>query len=137
MTLLGFEWTSWLHGHRHVLYFADEGPLVSSLDEATDDPAELWKALRGQPALTFAHHSAGGPVATNWAFAPDPVLEPVTEVASVHGSSEALDAPLPDPRAGARQLRARRPRSRLPARLRRERRLPRRSHPGFAQIASP
>jgi hypothetical protein len=93
VTLLGFEWTNWRHGHRHVLYFEDEGPLVSSLDEASDDPAELWRALRGRPALTFAHHSAGGPVATNWAFAPDPVLEPVTEVASVHGSSEALDAP--------------------------------------------
>jgi len=95
VTLLGFEWTNWVHGHRHVLYFEDEGPLLSSLDEATDDPAELWRALRGRPALTFAHHSAGGPVATNWAFAPDPVLEPVTEVASVHGSSEALDAPFP------------------------------------------
>jgi hypothetical protein len=95
VTLLGFEWTNWLHGHRHVLYFEDRGDVVSSLDEATDDPAELWRALRGQPALTFAHHSAGGPVATNWAFAPDPVLEPVTEVVSVHGSSEALDAPLP------------------------------------------
>jgi hypothetical protein len=94
VTLLGFEWTNWVHGHRHVLYFEDEGPLLSSLDEATDDPAELWRALRGRPALTFAHHSAGGPVATNWAFAPDPVLEPVTEVASVHGSSEALDAPV-------------------------------------------
>jgi len=95
VTLLGFEWTSWLHGHRHVLYFEDDGPLVSSLDEATDDPAELWSALRGRPALTFAHHSAGAPVATNWAFAPDPALEPVTEVASVHGSSEAADAPHP------------------------------------------
>jgi hypothetical protein len=93
VTLLGFEWTNWLQGHRHVLYFADRGEVISSLDEATDDPAELWRALRGKPALTFAHHSAGGPVATNWAFAPDPELEPVTEVASVHGSSEALDAP--------------------------------------------
>jgi hypothetical protein len=43
--------------------------------------------------LTFAHHSAGAPIATNWAFAPDPVLEPVTEIVSVHGSSEALDSP--------------------------------------------
>jgi hypothetical protein len=45
VTLLGYEWTSWIHGHRHVLYFEDEGPLLSSLDEATDDPAELWSAL--------------------------------------------------------------------------------------------
>lgn len=94
VTLLGYEWTSWLHGHRHVLWFADAGRIRSSLDEATDDPAELWASLRGEPALTFAHHSAGGPVATNWDFAPDPVLEPVTEIVSVHGSSEAADAPL-------------------------------------------
>lgn len=95
VTLLGFEWTSWIHGHRHVLYFTSEGAVVSSLDEATDEPQELWARLRGQPALTFAHHSAGGPIPTNWDIPPDPVLEPVTEVASVHGSSEALDGPKP------------------------------------------
>ena len=43
--------------------------------------------------MTFAHHSAGGPIATNWAYPPDPVLEPLTEVVSVHGSSEAADSP--------------------------------------------
>jgi len=32
--------------------------------------------LRGKQALTFAHHSAGGPIATNWAIPPDPELEP-------------------------------------------------------------
>jgi hypothetical protein len=32
-------------------------------------------------------------VATNWTYPPDPVLEPVTEVVSVHGSSEAADSP--------------------------------------------
>jgi hypothetical protein len=93
VTLLGYEWTSWIHGHRHVLYFQDDGPVLSSLDEATDDPDELWAALREHEALTFAHHSAGGPIATNWDFAPDPELEPVTEITSVHGSSEALDSP--------------------------------------------
>ena len=94
--LLGFEWTSWIHGHRHVLYFEDKGPLISSLDAT--DPDQLWAALRalagqGIRALTFAHHSAGAPVATNWSFPPDPQFEPVTEVASVHGSSEAWDSP--------------------------------------------
>jgi len=94
VTLLGYEWTSWIYGHRHVLYFADHGTVHSSLDEATDDPRELWAALaEGPPALTFAHHSAGGPIPTHWAIPPDPRFEPVTEVTSVHGSSEALDAP--------------------------------------------
>lgn len=92
-TILGYEWTSWLHGHRHVLAFGGELDVLSSMSEATDTPDELWKALRGRPVLTFAHHSAGAPIATNWAFAPDPVLEPVTEIVSVHGSSEALDSP--------------------------------------------
>lgn len=102
VSVLGYEWTNWVHGHRHVLYFGDEGEVLSSIDERYETPAQLWDALRGKPALTFAHHSAGGPIATNWAFAPDPELEPVTEVASVHGASEAADAPSPiyDPLAG-------------------------------------
>ena len=95
VTVLGFEWTSLLHGHRHVLYFDGDGPVLSSFDDRYQTPQQLWDALRGQPVLTFAHHSAGGPIATNWRYRPDPELEPVTEVASVHGSSEALDAPIP------------------------------------------
>ena len=93
VTVLGYEWTNWIHGHRHVLYFGPEGgEVLSSIDERYETPKQLWDALRGQDVLTFAHHSAGGPIATNWAFAPDPELEPVTEVASVHGASEASDA---------------------------------------------
>ena len=49
--------------------------------------------MRGESVLTFAHHSAGGPIATNWSIPPDPELEPVTEIVSVHGSSEAMDSP--------------------------------------------
>ena len=95
VTIPGYEWTSWLHGHRHVLYFDEEAPIFSAIDFASDRPDELWDALRGRPALTFAHHSAGEPVATNWSFRPDPILEPITEISSVHGMSEAADAPLP------------------------------------------
>jgi hypothetical protein len=93
VTLLGYEWTSWVHGHRHVLYFEDEGRVHSSIDPATDTPGALWRALEGTAAITIAHHTAGGPIATNWAIAPDPRFEPVTEVVSVHGSSEAADSP--------------------------------------------
>ncbi len=93
VTLLGYEWTSWIHGHRHVLYFEDEGEVLSSIDPRYESPLQLWDALRGQRVLTFAHHSAGGPIATNWGIPPDPELEPVTEIASVHGSSESPDTP--------------------------------------------
>jgi hypothetical protein len=95
VVLPGYEWTHWIHGHRHVLYFEDGGPLWSVTDPATDTPAGLWQALRGRRALTFAHHSAGAPVATNWDYPPDPELEPVTEIASAHGSSESADTPKP------------------------------------------
>ncbi|RIK99158.1 MAG: hypothetical protein DCC71_20535 [Proteobacteria bacterium] len=92
VTILGYEWTSWIHGHRHVLYFGEDGAIYSAADPAHESPVQLWAALRGKQALTFAHHSAGGPIATNWAIAPDPELEPVTEITSVHGSSEAPDS---------------------------------------------
>jgi hypothetical protein len=82
-----------LYGHRHVLYFSDEGEVLSSVDPQFESPDLLWAALQGKSALTFAHHSAGGPVSTDWSFAPDPILEPVTEIVSVHGSSEAMDSP--------------------------------------------
>jgi len=95
IALIGFEWTSWIHGHRHVLYFGDDGALLSSLDPDHDDPRKLWTALEGEPALTVAHHSAGDPVPVNWTFRPPELLEPVTEIVSVHGSSEALDTPSP------------------------------------------
>lgn len=93
VTLPAYEWTSWIHGHRHVLHFAETGPLLSSLAEETERPDQLWDALRGLPALTLAHHSSGEPIPTNWTFRPDPELEPLTEIASVHGSSEAADGP--------------------------------------------
>jgi hypothetical protein len=93
VTILGYEWTSWIHGHRHVLYFQDEGAVYSSADPRFESPQQLWAALEGQPALTVAHHSAGGPVPNNWEIPPDPRFEPVTEIVSVHGSSEAMDSP--------------------------------------------
>lgn len=93
VTILGYEWTSWLHGHRHVLYFDNQGDVLSSVDPAFDTPTKLWTALEDRQALTFAHHSAGGPIAVDWGYPPDPLIEPVTEIVSVHGSSEAADTP--------------------------------------------
>ena len=96
VTVPGFEWTNWVEGHRHVLFFGEEKPvLLSSLDERYDTPPELWAALAGRDAMTIAHHSAGGPVPTDWSIPPDPELEPLTEIVSVHGSSESPDSPMP------------------------------------------
>lgn len=90
-----YEWTNWVFGHRHVLYVGSPGPVFSSLDPATDTPPELWQALRDHDAITIAHHPAGGPVPVDWSFPPDPALEPVVEVVSVHGQSESPSLPSP------------------------------------------
>ncbi len=98
VALAGYEWTNWVEGHRHVVFFeptteAVAGLLLSSLDESLDEAHELWAGLDGVRALTFAHHSAGDPIPTDWSQEPPPGLEPVTEIVSVHGSSEAADSP--------------------------------------------
>jgi hypothetical protein len=68
--------------------------LLSSLDERYDDPRELWEALRGLAALTVPHHPAGGPAPIDWEIAPDALLEPLVEITSAHGCSEARDCAL-------------------------------------------
>lgn len=93
VTLLGFEWTNWIFGHRHVLFFEDTGFLVDSVDEKTDEPGELWEALDPETTMTVAHHPAGGPVPIDWTIPPDPRFETLVEIVSVHGSSEAADSP--------------------------------------------
>ncbi|MDE2924303.1 MAG: DUF3604 domain-containing protein [Acidobacteriota bacterium] len=98
IALAGYEWTNWVEGHRHVVFFepiaeAAAGLLLSSIDEEYDEPRELWTGLEDVRALTFAHHSAGAPIATDWSSPPPAGLEPVTEIVSVHGSSEAADSP--------------------------------------------
>lgn len=95
VALAGYEWTSWVQGHRHVLYFNDEGKILSSMDPRYETPRSLWDALADSNAVSVAHHSAGGPVSTNWDFVPDSGIEPVIEIVSVHGSSEADDSPGP------------------------------------------
>ncbi len=98
VALAGYEWTNWVEGHRHVVFFeptteAVAGLLLSAIDERYDEPQELWAGLEDVRALTFAHHSAGAPIATDWSSAPPAGAEPVTEIVSVHGSSEAADSP--------------------------------------------
>ena len=98
VALAGYEWTNWVEGHRHVVFFeptveAAAGLLLSAVDERYDEPHELWAGLEDVRALTFAHHSAGAPIATDWSSPPPAGFEPVTEIVSVHGSSEAADSP--------------------------------------------
>lgn len=95
LALAGFEWTSWLFGHRHVVHFGEQRPLLSSLDRSTDEPWELWAALEGLDSISIPHTLAGGPLPVDWTRSPDPLVEPVVELVSVHGASDGPDSPRP------------------------------------------
>lgn len=93
VALPGFEYTHWIDGHRHMVWFGDDvPPLASSMSPATERTEALWAALDGQPALVFPHHPAGGPVSLDWSRVGPLALEPVVEVASVHGQSESASS---------------------------------------------
>ncbi|UCG32851.1 MAG: CehA/McbA family metallohydrolase [Phycisphaerales bacterium] len=93
VTFPGYEWTNWQYGHKHVI-FADESEavVITSFDEKTDEPKELWAALAERDCITVDHHPGGGPVPTFWKYY-DPHFEPVVEITSVHGVSEAMGHP--------------------------------------------
>ncbi len=93
VALPGYEWTSWIFGHRHVVHFGDNTPLFSSLAPDSDTPEELWAALDGLDSLSIPHHPGGGPIAVDWDHSPPADIEPLAEVMSVHGSSVAPFAP--------------------------------------------
>lgn len=95
VTLVAYEWTNWTSGHRNVYYGGDAGSVLSAADSASDTPEELWAALDalGLPAMTVAHHPAGGAMPTDWSIAPPDRWERLVEIASVHGSSESPGCP--------------------------------------------
>jgi hypothetical protein len=88
-----YEWTNWTYGHKHVIYLREEDAKVFPWHRpASDHPQELWKLLGGRDCLTFSHHPGGGPIPTFWKYH-DASFEPVVEMASVHGVSEAMGHP--------------------------------------------
>jgi hypothetical protein len=92
ITFVGYEWTNWTYGHKHLLFFDHHAPLYSFRDPASNSPEKLWQSLKGYRAITISHHVGGGPIAANWDFY-DPDMEPVVEVCSIHGNSEYMGCP--------------------------------------------
>jgi len=93
---LGYEWTGArtgkgktpAHGHRQVLYLADDEPLFSSRDSQSDTLRKLFFCLAGKDAVTVAHHCAAQPPwATDWDLH-EPEFDQLVEIYSSWGSSE-------------------------------------------------
>ena len=93
VTFPAYEWngnrTRW--GDRNVIYFEEGYPLDSAWSVA-----QLNENLMRRRAFAIPHHTAYqvGNRGQDWDHY-DPVLSPVTEVYSTHGSSEAVDTPVP------------------------------------------
>ena len=105
-TLLAYEWTHWVHGHRCVYFAGDDAPIFRRTTPPTDTPAGLWAALRrsGAAVMTIAHHTRGlrgafngGQAEIDWhAFPPPPDLERLVETYSIHGHCENEELAGPD-----------------------------------------
>ena len=76
------------YGH-HNVYFRGRPALPG--DEYTLTLPELWKALRGETALTIPHHTLKMPEVVDWTDTDDPDLRRNFEIFSAHGLSEAFD----------------------------------------------
>jgi hypothetical protein len=76
------------YGH-HNVYFRDRPTQTG--DEYSITLPELWKALRGEQALTIPHHTLKMPEIVDWTATHDPDLRRNFEIFSAHGLSEAFD----------------------------------------------
>jgi hypothetical protein len=100
----GFEYTnsSYRSGHGHkcvILKSVDSVPAAPLGADSCDTPVELWRRLDSSPAaglsMTIPHHPAkgidyGANLSTDWSAAyVDAARQPLVEIYSVHGNSEA------------------------------------------------
>jgi hypothetical protein len=83
---------SW--GHRNVYFLGDVPEVAFQHDDpAADTPEELWALMQQYEAIAIPHHPLGGPVpAFRWEHYSE-AHEPIVELYSSHGNSEAADAP--------------------------------------------
>jgi hypothetical protein len=103
VTLLAYEWTSSLYGHRNVYYREAEGPLFPCRTEGDywspthETPAQLWARLdaAGVPAITIPHH----PTATSHPLTWDHFSDKYDRLVEVYSSWGDHEWPL-NPRRG-------------------------------------
>ncbi len=92
VTYPGYEWTGnrrrW--GDHNVIFYDEEEAVL----DLSMDVVDLFEGLRSRRAMAIPHHTGYrvGYRGKDWDHH-DPEISPVAEVFSVHGSSEAIDAP--------------------------------------------
>jgi len=88
VTFSGYEWTSGRYGHKCIYYLTDDQPVFAVCHPDCDTPAKLYAALEGRRAMVITHHTAGGPAPADLSLI-DPAWEPLVEIYSCHGCSDA------------------------------------------------
>ncbi len=99
---VGFEWTSFRHGHLNVIYPGSDGPIFSATDRRTSTPTKLWRALAGRAALTIPHHPSHLVFPTDWSYWDDRYVRVVEIFQAATGSYESEWCVRQDARAVAR-----------------------------------
>lgn len=106
VTILGFEWTSSLYGHRNVYYnagnFMNSGlPFYMSRNKPgdywtseADTPYDLWSKLDNikAEAITIPHHTSAASLPLSWEFF-SKKYDRLVEVYSSWGNSEFHNSP--------------------------------------------
>jgi hypothetical protein len=85
-----------LFGHRNVYFPSDNVPkrVFAVNHEESNTPEKLWARLDPFGAITIPHHPLGGPVPPlKWEHR-NPAREPLVELYSLHGNSEADECSL-------------------------------------------
>lgn len=97
VAMYGYEWTAPAiaehalsgdtvgEGHRHIIYPAPNGPLVSYGEASANTGKKLLRRLHGVKALVIPHHTSWS--GTDW-DAHDGELQRLVEVCSTHGRFE-------------------------------------------------
>ncbi|MBM3148463.1 MAG: DUF3604 domain-containing protein, partial [Chloroflexi bacterium] len=97
VTLHGYEWTDFNHGHRNIYYAPGEEPLLISCKEAIG-PEWLRQRLAGKKYLVVPHHTAwrflNASVPYNWGSLDWEELR-LVEIYSKHGSSDYFQGSYP------------------------------------------
>lgn len=102
VTINGYEYTSWLYGHRNVYFREDHPPMFPASPnqggyarEPQVPPEELWAYLQEHTGqfITVPHHVTAAPHPFCWERF-DPKYDVNVEIFSGWGSSESMESPL-------------------------------------------
>ena len=94
VTLLANEWQHTAYGDKVIHYLGGDHPFICSDDQRYNSAPKVYETLRKSDALVISHHSAypSGSWCSSTNFAAvETDVERLTELWSMHGSSEGFD----------------------------------------------